>query len=167
MIASPDSMWEARSSTVFSVGAPAGTITQAARGFESFLAKSASEVAPVAPAPASCFTLSGLRSYTTHSWPPFIKRRTMLAPMRPRPIIPSCTARAPFLRRLLQATPRTGIVAVRTTDSEFIGLADPADDQPGYLQGLQLGDHLFVIPRLEVDRHHRHGVPQLVDLSVE
>src|SRR5262249_46485867 len=31
-------------------------------------------------------------SYTTHSWPPRINRRTMLAPIRPRPIIPNCTS---------------------------------------------------------------------------
>src|SRR5215831_15819700 len=29
-------------------------------------------------------------SKTTHSWPPLMRRRTMLAPILPRPIIPSC-----------------------------------------------------------------------------
>src|SRR4051794_5662349 len=34
-----------------------------------------------------------------HWWPAFSRRRTMLAPIRPRPIIPSCTSK-PSLKRL-------------------------------------------------------------------
>src|SRR5262249_42453648 len=40
-------------------------------------------------------------SYTTHSWPAFMRRRTMLAPMRPSPIIPSCMACPPGSSRSL------------------------------------------------------------------
>ena len=47
---------------------------------------------PRAPSPSSSFTASALTSYPTHSWPLRIKRRTRLAPIRPRPIIPSCIA---------------------------------------------------------------------------
>ena len=49
-------------------------------------------VVPRAPSFASAFTASGERSNATHSWPPRCSRRTMLAPMRPSPIIPSCIA---------------------------------------------------------------------------
>src|SRR5258708_37981279 len=73
----------------------AGTISQMARGFCSFCTKSSIELAPVAPSPESCLTLSALRSYTTQVWPFFCRRRTMLAPIRPRPIIPSCIPSAP------------------------------------------------------------------------
>ena len=66
-----------------------------ARGFCNFCTNSSSEFAPVAPSPESCFTLSGLRSYTTQVWPFLWSRRTMLAPIRPRPIIPSCIPPAP------------------------------------------------------------------------
>ena len=68
----------------------AGTISQTARGFASFVTKSASDEAPVAFSAASASTAFGDMSKTTHSWPSFMRRRTMLAPMRPRPIIPSC-----------------------------------------------------------------------------
>ncbi len=34
--------------------------------------------------------LSGTWSWTTQSWPPRNRRVTMLAPMRPRPIMPIC-----------------------------------------------------------------------------
>src|SRR5262249_27780039 len=35
-------------------------------------------------------TASDETSYTTHSWPPRMRRRVILAPIRPRPIIPIC-----------------------------------------------------------------------------
>src|SRR5580765_1609560 len=79
----------ARSSSELSTAA-AGIISQTVRGPLSFLTKSSSDEAPVAPSPANCFTLASLLSYTTHWWPPRNRRRTMLAPIRPRPIIPNC-----------------------------------------------------------------------------
>src|SRR5262245_30275511 len=54
--------------------------------------------APTAPSPASSCTASALRSKTTHSWPSRMRRRTMLAPIRPSPIIPSCTGQGSFPR---------------------------------------------------------------------
>ena len=74
----------------------AGTISQIARGFSSFLTKSASEAEPdrAFPRPARS-TAFGDMSKTTHSWPPLRSRRTMLAPIRPRPIIPSCMGDLP------------------------------------------------------------------------
>ena len=68
----------------------AGTISQTARGFSSFLTRSASEADPTACSAASSLTAFGDMSKTTHSWPPLRSRRTMLAPIRPRPTIPSC-----------------------------------------------------------------------------
>ena len=47
---------------VLSVISPAGTITQTARGFSSFEAKSASEDEPVAPSASTAFTASGKTS---------------------------------------------------------------------------------------------------------
>src|SRR5579871_151166 len=90
MIVSPGSIRPASFITVPSVASPDGTMTHAARGLVSFLTKSSIESAPAAPSFARPFTLSGLRSNTTHSWPARIKRRTMFPPIRPRPIIPSC-----------------------------------------------------------------------------
>src|SRR5437667_3316508 len=92
MMMSPDVIRAARSFTVCSVAWPAGTMIQTARGWFSLASRSSSDSAPMAPSPTSVFTLSALTSQTTHSCPPPINRRTMLAPMRPRPIIPSCMA---------------------------------------------------------------------------
>src|SRR6516162_4249456 len=55
---------------------------------------SLSDEAPTIVPVARSFTTAGVRSYTTHACPAFVRRRTMLPPMRPSPIIPSCM-RAP------------------------------------------------------------------------
>src|SRR5579863_10245897 len=68
----------------------AGTINQIARGFCSLLAKSSSEEVPTAFSWVSSLTAFGDLSKTTHWWPPLIRRRTIFAPILPRPIIPSC-----------------------------------------------------------------------------
>src|SRR6266478_4552095 len=68
----------------------AGTISHTVLGFSSFFTKSASEEAPTALSWVSSCTAFGDLSKTTHWWPPLRSRRTMLAPMRPSPIIPSC-----------------------------------------------------------------------------
>src|SRR5215471_17251144 len=86
---SPDSREGRRSAIDWSTTA-AGTMSHTARGLLSFFTKSASDDAPVACSCTSCFTASGDRSKTTQSWPPLSSRRTMFAPIRPRPIIPSC-----------------------------------------------------------------------------
>ena len=44
----------------------------------------------MAPSCWSCCTASGLTSYATTSWPSRISRRERLAPILPRPTIPSC-----------------------------------------------------------------------------
>ncbi len=59
MIVSPSSMWEARSSMVWPVISPEGTITHAARGWSGFSTKSATELAAVAPSVSNTLTVSG------------------------------------------------------------------------------------------------------------
>src|SRR5438876_3955995 len=98
---SPGVTWGRRSLTVVSTTA-AGTISQIARGPSSFFTRSAIDEAPTAFARVSSSTAFGDASKTTHSWPPARSRRAMLAPMRPSPIIPSCTLDsfdAPIARR--------------------------------------------------------------------
>ncbi len=68
----------------------AGTMSQTARGLSSFFTKSTSEVDPTALSCTSSCTVFGDMSKTTHGWPPLMSRRTMFAPIRPSPIIPSC-----------------------------------------------------------------------------
>src|SRR5208337_338216 len=92
MMVSPVCMRPRRACTVFSVGSPDGTMIHAARGGFSLLTRSSSEVEATAPSPAILFTASALRSDTTMVWPPRIRRRVILAPMRPRPTIPNCIA---------------------------------------------------------------------------
>src|SRR6478752_4271836 len=99
MMTSPGCISLARSSMVASVILPAGSITQAVRGFSSFATKSSSELAPVAPSAASPATALESLSYTTDVWPFLINRRTMLPPIRPRPIMPSCIRKIPLIER--------------------------------------------------------------------
>src|SRR5215471_6739421 len=63
---------------------------QTARGLFSLAIKFPTDLAAIAPSEAIALTLSALKSQTTDSWPARIRRRTILAPIRPRPIIPSC-----------------------------------------------------------------------------
>ena len=56
---------------------------------------SSSVAAPVAPCLTRLATAAGCLSCTTQSWPFSSRRRTMLAPMRPKPIIAICTLRLP------------------------------------------------------------------------
>src|SRR3974377_970221 len=68
----------------------AGTMSHTARGLAIFSTRSSREDeggAFFAPSPS---TDLGKTSKTTQSCPPRIKRRTMLAPILPRPTIPSC-----------------------------------------------------------------------------
>src|SRR5258708_40099067 len=74
----------------------AGTINQIARGFSSLRTRSASEEAPTALSRAKSSTAFGDMSKTTHWWPPLIRRRTILAPILPNPIIASCMTYSPL-----------------------------------------------------------------------
>ncbi len=90
MMMSPGLSRPASAVTVSSVGAPAGSITQTARGAVSPATRPFRSAAGLAPSSASALMASALRSKTTHSWPARIRRRAMLPPMRPNPITPSC-----------------------------------------------------------------------------
>src|SRR6266853_378662 len=68
----------------------AGTISQIARGFSSFVTRSWSEVLPVAFSFTNSLTALGVLLNTTHRCPALRSLRTMFAPILPRPIIPSC-----------------------------------------------------------------------------
>src|SRR5215471_15403205 len=67
----------------------AGTISQTTLGFRNFLTRSSTEDDPTAFSPTSSLIASGDLSKTTHLFPPLIRRRTILAPILPRPIIPN------------------------------------------------------------------------------
>src|SRR5262245_26309727 len=89
MMVSPGSSMGDSSPIIASTTA-AGTISQIARGRSSLVTRSAREVAPIAFSLTRSLTVLGERSNTTHSCPFFNSRRTMLAPIRPSPTIPSC-----------------------------------------------------------------------------
>src|SRR5262245_27259779 len=91
-----------RSAIIVSTAA-AGTINQTARGFSSFFTKSAREDAPMAFSRANSSTTFGALSNTTHCWPPRNSRRTIFAPILPRPTIPICIM-TPFLVTRLVAS---------------------------------------------------------------
>src|SRR5262245_44560174 len=84
-----------RSAIIVSTAA-AGTINQTARGFSSFFTKSAREEAPMAFSLTNSSTTCWDLSNTTHWWPPRSRRRTIFAPILPRPIMPICI-RTPLL----------------------------------------------------------------------
>jgi hypothetical protein len=68
----------------------AGTISQIARGLSSFFTTSASDAAPIAFSLTSSFTACGDLLNTTQLCPLRMSRRTMFAPILPRPIMPIC-----------------------------------------------------------------------------
>ena len=65
-------------------------MTQTARGASSWAANSVQRCRAAGALRRSRATAAGSTSYTTHSWPSSSGRVTRLAPMRPRPIMPSC-----------------------------------------------------------------------------
>lgn len=90
MMMSPCRKCFAASSTVSSVGLPLGTMTQMTVGWSStrdLPIASSSELAAIAPSSAYACTVSDLRSNATTPCPAFIKRRVMLPPIRPKPIM--------------------------------------------------------------------------------
>src|SRR5262245_43849751 len=129
-----------RSAIVRSTAA-AGTISHAARGLLRLFTNSASEAAPVAFSFTSSCTACGDLSKTTHWWPPLMSRRTMFAPIRPSPIIPSCivtplfvgpsrTLRRPSGSRPLEGRHEVAIASSDLVDGRLSGglLVAPADD---------------------------------------
>src|SRR5439155_1463051 len=78
-------------------------------------------------------------SKTTQSWPCFSSRRTMLAPMRPRPTIPSCIELTPVRRR---------------SSRTFFELAITADQGIGRTVMIELGLCAGVEFRNDAQRQH-------------
>src|SRR5690606_16362861 len=87
---SPGDSTSASVETTASVAAPAGTMDHTARGASSAPASPERSSTARAPASTSGAAEDGSRSYTTTSWPAASRRRAMLAPMRPSPIIAIC-----------------------------------------------------------------------------
>src|SRR3954471_21994114 len=91
----PSTMVSSRSSSLASlstvcwVGSPAGTMIHTTRGGSSFLTRSASDLAPPAPALAALRTAPSSKSKATTSWSESrLMRATMLPPILPRPMKP-------------------------------------------------------------------------------
>ena len=72
---------------VSSVGFPEGTITQTARGADSFPTASSRVRAPVAPPASAARTAASFTSQATTRWPFPSRRVVMFAPIFPNPII--------------------------------------------------------------------------------
>src|SRR5262249_17559560 len=96
---SPLARWGRRSPMVVSTAA-AGTISHTARGVSSFFTRSAIDEAPTALAWVNSSIAFGDRSKTTHWWRPASRRWTMLAPMRPSPIIPICITQLLWVQKV-------------------------------------------------------------------
>src|SRR3990172_8821547 len=131
---SPGSSEGTRSAMVWSTTA-AGTISHTARGFSSFATRSASEAAPTAFSRASSCTACGARSKTTQWWPPARSRRTMFAPIRPRPIIPSCML-CSFERAVARRAPSGGSLERSIASDQGVRRAVVAE--PGLRLALEL-----------------------------
>src|SRR5450759_3928057 len=71
-----------------SVASPAGTMIQTARGAGNPATSSPTLKAPSAPSVMISRVFSGVRLKATTSWPSRTSRRTMFAPIRPRPMKP-------------------------------------------------------------------------------
>src|SRR5258708_24782070 len=94
---------------------PAGTITQTTLGMAIFSASSEGDDPPVVrSSPAIALTESGLWSYATDSCPSLTTRRTMLAPIGPKPFIPSCSCSGLLLA--LRACSETSIALANRGD---------------------------------------------------
>src|SRR5215813_14097749 len=130
---SPFSSVGRRSAMVLSTTA-AGTMSHAARGLSSFFTKSASEVDPTAFSCTSSCTVFGDLSKTTHWCPPLMRRRTMFAPIRPSPIIPSCMAVSLLARLELAVAADEGVGRAVVLESGLRARFQLADDA--------LGEHL-------------------------
>src|SRR5580765_121364 len=89
MMMSPGSISAASWSITLPV-MPAGIMTQATRGVSSLATNSSSVRAPAPPSASRAATFSSVVSNPTTVWPSFMIRRAMPAPIRPKPIKPSC-----------------------------------------------------------------------------
>ena len=77
---------------------PEGTIIQIVRGTANWVIRLFIEFAFTAPFPTTVFDAEFALSYTITRWPPWSKRSTIAAPMRPIPIKPISIYTLHFLR---------------------------------------------------------------------
>src|SRR3974390_2127548 len=89
-----------------------GTMSHTARGLAIFSTRSSREDEDVAFSAASPSTDLGKTSKTTQSCPLRIKRRTILAPILPRPTIPSCIVLSLAFSRLTASAATRTVLAV-------------------------------------------------------
>src|SRR5258705_13913686 len=160
-----------RSAMVVSTAA-AGPISHPVRGGSSFFTKAASEEAPTAFSWVSSCTAFRDLSKTTPWWPPLTSRRTMLAPMRPSPIIPSCITAsftASRVGRLKDAV--NGCIEHRVELSIGLLGRQPLDQGPGkarhhaVIPPQALVAFLSCIPARQC--HHPHDLGMLDELRVQ
>src|ERR1041385_8151696 len=166
MTASPPSIEPLSAAIVSSTGFPDGTMSQTARGRRRAATKSASESTPAAPNPATRWTASRLRSYATTLWPPRPSRSVMLAPILPRPIMPSSMglsfpSRAHDIEHLFEASLR--VAAEIDRENAPLSLLERgevaerlrADERAERVIGL---GHRQVLRRLVDELQHEDGV---------
>src|SRR5581483_10751057 len=169
---SPDSKCSASWPIVLLVASPAGTMTQAARGGESFSTNSARLAAGVAPFEATASRASACRSKATTSWPSLRRRSDMLAPILPSPIMPMRMDRSSLLRGargcvVVVVCDGTGRRAVpdggsgRAGESEGAGLVRQLLDE--LVEGLGEGVHALVFEGLLHVFHVDANVGELVE----
>jgi pyruvate/2-oxoglutarate dehydrogenase complex dihydrolipoamide acyltransferase (E2) component len=99
-----------------STGAPAGTMIQITRGVSSCRTTSSRSFAGAAPSFWYFVTTAGSRSNATTECPCCMRRSTMLPPIRPRPIIPSCIRSLPLA--LPPCVLRDGVLRTPPQDDE-------------------------------------------------
>src|SRR5664279_1563651 len=135
---------------------PAGIITHATRGLSSLATKSASSVVPRAPSFLSSATESALVSNATPVWPSRMTRRKIFAPIRPRPIIPSCIS-VPLSPRASSGPARSDALtgSAVATDQRVGGTVVR---EFGLGRGGQLGRHLLRQHLAEFDAPLVEGV---------
>src|SRR5579872_1497575 len=161
---SPVSRCGTRLAMVLSTTA-AGTINHIARGLSSFFTNSGSVAEPTAFSCTSSFTAFGDMSKTTQRWPLLSRRRTMFAPILPRPIIPSCiehslsltvfyAAKLCSLRRSMAARNRS---IAAPTPSLSPKIADPATSKFASARSANGGAVVTSIHRPERTRELRVG----------
>src|SRR4051812_17544421 len=125
MMMSPFPSSGASASTTLSTTA-AGTMTHTARGAGSLATRSAIVAAPEMPGPTAACTASACASNTTEATPARASRRTMLAPMRPIPIIPrffmrtSSTIGLDHRRHLAQKVRRSHVPRLRLREGLLV-----------------------------------------------
>src|ERR1700730_16274108 len=157
MMVSPGSSSAPNCATMLSVISPAGNMTHTARGFSSRPTSCLRSVLPVIRSPTSALTAAGVRLKTTHRCPLAARRRTMLPPMRPKPIMPSCIWPSPVVL-LCERLPR-GVLERRQPGRDVRAEMDAQGAPAAFshhlevaarLRGLDDTEGVFLVRYLEI-----------------